>query len=116
MSDLFFKLDVPRDDKISQELLNASPDLDEAFDLTKRHSFHWHDLGRKLKVPYNYRMQVKKSNDSDEDKLEAILNNWIEAETVPVTWASLIEALKDIDLINVAKKVKEFLAKKEHIF
>ena len=77
------------------------------------HSVRWNDLGRKLKVDYNYRMQLKKSSDSDEDKLEAILNNWIEAETVPVTWASLIEALKGIKLINVAKEVKEFLANKE---
>ena len=45
--------------------------------------------------------------DNDE-RLEAVLNKWIESESVPVTWSSLINALQAIELVDVANNVEGF--------
>ena len=45
----------------------------------------------------------------DNDKLEEVLDKWIETESVPVTWSSLIEALEAIELRGLAREVKKFL-------
>ena len=52
---------------------------------------------------------------SNNDKLEIILNNWIETESRPVTWSTLVEALEDIGLKDIARQVKDFLKTPEAI-
>ena len=73
------------------------------------HSARWNDLGRRLDIAHNYRKQLKKEASSDEDKLEDVLEKWMETESVPVTWSSLIEALEAIELMDLVRAVKEFL-------
>ena len=81
----------------------------DVYHLTVSHSTRWNDLGRRLDIAYNYREQVKKKASSDEDKLEDVLEKWMETESVPVTWSSLIEALEAIELMDLVRAVKEFL-------
>ena len=80
------------------------------FKLTRSHSVHWNALGRELNVSYNFREELKiEVTLSDDARLEAILNNWIETESSPVTWSTLIKALEAIKLKETAKQVKDFL-------
>ena len=97
-------------DVISQAQLDEKPNLYDAFKLTKPHSIHWNELGRELKVDFNFRDQeLRKSNIENDYKLEAVLNKWIESVSAPVTWSSLIDALQVIELVDVANNVKDFL-------
>ena len=89
--------------------MDEKPDLNFAFELTKSHSVHWNALGRVLKVAYNFRDELRKSNMDNDDRLEAVLNKWIESVSVPVTWSSLINALQAVELADVANNVKVFL-------
>ena len=93
----------------SESLLNKRPLLKDVFDLTASHSSDWNDLGRTLQVSHNYRKQLRKEASSDKDKLEDMLEKWMETESVPVTWSSLIEALEAIELMDLVRAVKDFL-------
>ena len=73
------------------------------------HSASWNDLGRRLGIAHNYRKQLKKEASSDQERLEDMLEKWMETESVPVTWSSLIEALEAIELMDLVRAVKEFL-------
>ena len=49
------------------------------------------------------------------DKLERILSKWIKSESRPVTWSTLVEALEDIGLKDIARQVNDFLKNSEAI-
>ena len=69
----------------------------------------WNEIGRELGVHYDYRQQLFKKCSPDEDRLEDVLQRWIQSESVPVTWSSLISALEAVDHKDVAREVKDFL-------
>ena len=91
-------------------LFQKRPKLSDAFRLTKSHSVEWYKIARELNISLNHRKKLKKDASIDEDdKLEEVLDKWIETESVPVTWSSLIKALEANELRGLAKEVKEFL-------
>ena len=90
-------------------ILSHHPELQDAYSLTRCRSSKWNDLGRMLKVSYDYREHLHMRIMSEEDKLEAVLHKWIESECSPVTWSNLIHALENIQLMDVARDVKKFL-------
>ena len=103
---------VQADGGTSSWLLQECPRLKDAYDLIESHSAKWNELGRKLNVSHDFRRTLR--NDpklSDEDRLEEILQKWIESdsEDAPATWSFLIEALKGIELRSVITDIEEFL-------
>ncbi len=93
----------------SQSLLTKSPNLHDVHKLLSPHSYKWDDIGRALRVPYGYRRELERERISDTARLERILAEWIETESVPVTWDRLIEGLEEIELRDVIRSVREFL-------
>ena len=89
--------------------LQRRPKLYDAHRLTKCCSSKWNEIGRELGVHYDYRQQLFKKCSPDEDRLEDVLQRWIQSESVPVTWSSLISALEAVDHKDVAREVKDFL-------
>ena len=93
----------------SESILLKTPKLKDVYDLTVSQSSRWNDLGRELELLPTFRKQLKKdTSSSDEDRLEEVLQKWIESASVPVTWSTLIEALEAIELKEVANRVKDF--------
>ena len=84
----------------------------DAYDLIESHSAKWNNLGRKLKVSFNFRKKLNKNNYlTNEERLEEILQKWIEldSEDAPATWSFLTEALKDIEPRSVITGIEKFL-------
>ena len=103
---------VQADEEIPTWLLQECPRREDAYDLIESHSAKWNNLGRKLKVSFNFRKELSKNNTlTNEDRLEEILQKWIESdsEDAPATWSFLIEALKGIELRSVIADIEEFL-------
>ena len=103
---------VQVDEEIPEGLLQDCPRLKDAYNLIESHSAKWRNLGQKLEVSYNFRKELSKNNNlSNEERLEDILQKWIESnsEDAPATWSFLIEALKDIKLRSVIANVEKFL-------
>ena len=89
--------------------LQRRPKLYDAHRLTKCCSSKWNEIGRELGVPFDYRQELFGKYRADKDRLEDVLQRWIQSESVPVTWSSLISALEAIDHKDVAREVKDFL-------
>ena len=97
---------------IPQWLLQKCPILSDIYKLTESHSAKWNNIGRKLEVSYNFRKELSKNNNlTNEDRLEEILQKWIESdsEDAQATWSFLIEALENIELRSVITGVETFL-------
>ena len=43
------------------------------------------------------------------DKLESVIKKWKESECSDFTWGTLIEALRELEYIDVVRAVQEFL-------
>ena len=90
-------------------LLSKSPELPDAHRLINPHSSLWRVLGSALKISFNDREELHTMYRSNSERLEAVLNKWIQSESVPVTWTRLLEALEEIELRDVIRKAYEFL-------
>ena len=89
----------------------CKPDLKDVHNLLKQKSSKWDEIGGGLKVCYNFRQcQLKEGlTTSAQQKLEAVLNKWIESECSEVSWNHLIQVLIDMELVEVAEKVRRYL-------
>lgn len=85
------------------------PKLKDAYKLTKRHSKLWNEFGLELEVSRNYREELRDRSTSNDDRLEAILYEWMQSENVPVTWSALLDALEEMKLRDLIRDIKEFL-------
>ena len=79
-------------------------------------SLMWNDLGRELYISLDYREQLRRDVSlSTKNKLERILSKWMDSESRPVTWSTLVEALEAIECKDIASQVKDFLKTPEAI-
>ena len=62
-------------------------------------------------MKYNFRQGILKEGmmTSNEDKLEAVLNNWIETHCSEVSWDNLIQVLTELEFIDIVRDVRSFL-------
>lgn len=73
-------------------------DVLKAFQVTKIHAIHWEDIGRNLGVSRSDRKLIRQEEDCVDNRLEAVLEKWIEREATP-QWMTLITALKEVGLL-----------------
>ena len=71
----------------------------------------WEDIGRILRVPLNYRDQLRMEGvqTSPETKLERTLIKWVESQCSPVTWSNLIGGLSSLQFNDVLYNVRQFV-------
>ena len=81
------------------------------FGLLKQKSFNWDSIGEGLGVSYNFRQCILRQGimTSGQQKLEAVLNNWIESECSEVSWDYLMKVLIKLDLKCTASDMKKYL-------
>ena len=96
----------------SSLILRKSPDVNDAYKLLKSKAAHWSKIARELDVETGYRDELQISALLDaRDKLECVIKKWKESECSDFTWGTLIEALKELEYIDVVRAVQEFLAR-----
>ena len=52
---------------------------------------------------------------TNDNKLEAVLNNWIETHCSEVSWGNLIQVLTELEFIDIVRDVKRFLQKDQSL-
>ena len=64
-------------------------------------------------MKYDFRQSLLKQGvmTSDEDKLETVLNIWIETHCSEVSWNNLIQVLTELEFIDIVRDVRRFLQK-----
>ncbi len=81
--------------------------LNGVYDLLKDKSDKWNDIGEALGISYNDRQIIR--NNVDGNKLEAVLNKWIESKCSEVSWNHLIKTLEELKLCDSADKLRNHL-------
>ena len=96
----------------SSLILRKCPDINDAYKLLKPKAAYWSKIARELDVDTGYRNELQMLASLDaKDKLECVIVKWKESECSDFTWGTLIEALKELEYVDVVRSVQEFLAK-----
>ena len=96
------------------EWLKISHDCADVFALIECHSAKWNEFGRALKVDLNTRESLRRDNRLDNgDRLEHVLEKWIESQCSPVTWEHVINMLSSMDLKKTASSVQDYLKRRQ---
>lgn len=87
-----------------------SPETRDVFKLLKSKSNDWDDFARELEVEDKVRGDLRINMAlSSENKLEQVLNNWIDSECSAVTWEKILEVLESLETRRLAREVKNYL-------
>ena len=72
-------------------------------------SNEWSAIGRELGISLNDREEMRKKSElSNEDRLEMVLDKWMKSEC-SVSWNKIIDMLINLKLKNVASEVRRYL-------
>ena len=67
-------------------------------------------LGRSLDISLDMRKELRRDGAlSNDDRLEEILNTWLQTQGTTATWSSLIDALKENGLNDIVTDIKQKL-------
>ena len=80
--------------------------------LTEQIGTHYRELGYLLLNDTTgevTRTIIKTCGPDATDIILEIFRQWIEGKGMPVKWATLVEVLKDIELLELAREMKEIL-------
>ena len=66
-------------------------------------------------MKYDFRQSLLQQGvmTSNEDWLEAVLNNWIVTHCSEVSWDNLIQVLTELEFIDIVQDVRRFLLKRK---
>ena len=85
-------------------------DVADAYRFLKRSSVEWNSFGRELGVDWDFREGLRKEEGpSNADKLERVLVKWSQSHCSEVSWDTIIEMLEELDFVDMAKDVKDYL-------
>ena len=92
-------------------ILNKRPLPDDVFTHLKAKSSQWDPIARELKIDYDFRTGLRRRMDlTDEARLEEVIQKWYEHETrPPISWKGILDMLKRMRLMDVARKVNVYL-------
>ena len=95
----------------STSTIRQTPQLRDVYHLLVPKSCEWDRIGRCLGVDLNFREGLLRAGvqRTDDNKLEVVLNNWIETHCSEVSWDNLIQVLTELELIDIARNVRKFL-------
>ena len=93
-----------------------SPEFLDVYHLLKEKSADWNGFRRELWLDGNYGDTLARDRSlTDDDRLDKVLTKWIDTRSSPVTWNKILEMLRELELLNIADKVKTYLKKEEVI-
>ena len=76
----------------------------------KGKSTNWFEIGRELGISLNDRENLRKRIDlSNEARLEMVLLKWKESRCSEVSWDTIIDVLRRLELNSVASNVIQYL-------
>ena len=95
------------------DILEDAPDKDELLKLLADINNKWREIGLSLKVANNVLKGLTIQNMTNFLKLDEVLQSWIETESSPVTWDTMITAIEGpfVNNMQKAKDIREYLTK-----
>ena len=93
----------------AKSLLLKKPKLSDIHRLTQPVSSKWNLIGRELDVCLNFRQELRSNSETNDDRLELVLHQWLQSSTDPPTWSSFLNALERAKLNEICRCTKEYL-------
>ena len=96
-----------------QEILKKSPEKKDLMSVLSDIAYDWRNIGESLEVPFGELQSLQYTSRPDVSKLSDTLQKWIDMQTSPVTWKTLLEIL-DTPPVNkprIATTIREYLAR-----
>ena len=66
----------------------------------------WRDIGLALGLSYNHLDSLSNSQDTPSTKLSNVIRNWMDSQSSPVTWKTVISAIEG-PIVNKKRKADE---------
>ena len=87
-----------------------TPQLRDVHRLLVPKSCEWDRIGCCLGVDFNFRKGLLRAGvqKTDDNKLEDVLNNWIETHCSEVSWDNLIQVLTELEFFDMVQEVRSF--------
>ena len=85
------------------------PEVSDVYNCLKSKSLKWDEIGQELKVPFEFREELKSQRYSSAHNLECIIHKWKECECSVVSWNTIIAALDSLQLNATKKDVLKYL-------
>ena len=97
-------------------ILKETPDKDELYDLLVGISDKWYDIGLSLQVRRDFLDDLKNSQEDDEDKVIAVIDNFLINKPCSVTWETVITAIESPNVNNkeTADQIHRYLRGKNN--
>ena len=101
----------------SSSTIRHTPQLRDVHHLLVRKSCEWNRIGCGLGVDFNFRESLLRAgvHRTDDNKLEAVLNNWIETHCSEVSWDNLIQVLTELEFTDIVRAVRSFHQKDQSL-
>ena len=95
------------------DILEDAPDKHLLLDLLADIDNNWYEIGLSLEVGDNVLNGLRYQEMKNILKLDQVLLSWIETESSPVTWDTMITAIEGplVNNVQKAKKILEYLTK-----
>ena len=73
----------------------------------------WRDIGLALGLSYNHLDSLSNSQDTPSTKLSNVIRNWMDSQSSPVTWKTVISAIEGPIVNNKRKadEIRDYLGK-----
>ncbi len=85
------------------------------FNLLKKRSSLWNSIGQALGISFDFRKELRGQALTNHERLEFVLEKWIQSKYPEATWSKLIEILKDLEYQEMAQDVVEYLKNRPKI-
>ena len=98
-----------------KDLLLKEPEKKDVLDILQQKSARWKEFAIALDVNDNLCDDLTKAGpmSSPYEKLDTVLEEWIESQCSDVTWQKVFDVLKKLNLNRTANKFRKFLEQDE---
>ena len=96
-------------------ILKKSPEKSDVYDLLKKKSAYWEEFALELKLGDSFRQELRREGavTTSRIKLDKVLMKWIDSETSDVTWSNIINMLEELEFLDLARNVDDYLSKED---
>ena len=100
----------PTGSESASSTIRHTPQIRDIHCLLVAKSNEWNSIGSCLGVGLNFREGLLRDGGlrTNDNKLEAVLNNWIETHCSEVSLDNLIEVLTELEFIDIVRDIRSF--------
>ena len=100
------------------DVWKKAPSLNEILHILADISSMWMEIALAIRIPDSVLSGLKSSHESNIVKLDQVLRTWMNTQSSPVTWETIISAIEGVIVNNKLKadQIRQYLGKQKSNF